>query len=177
MARMRRSKAQIGMMAAAVVSFFSFSCAHAQTDPALAAPGSEPTQRLCKDEDLTPHVFKMLDFKETPPRAEALWVSEFPYHYLAFGPNKSYAAMAFNTEFKDPKRIVKFLNGTFNRNNFYALDKNGTLTIVQNEKIKYVYRCVAVLKKYDVYLPGDLILTGYTKRRKSELYKFYRRWY
>jgi len=117
----------------------------------------------------------MVDFRETPPRGEALMVQEAPYQFLTFYEKNGYDAMAFNMELNS-KQVISYLKA-YSGGKYYILSKDGVLNLVDNDKIKYSYRCVAQLKKQYEYIPGDLILTGYTKKGKSVLYKLYRRWY
>ena len=122
------------------------------------------------------HAFKMVIFHETPGRSETLWVREFPYHYMAFYDHNGYSTIAFNRDIKTPKTLEKYLKALKNKR-YYMLGKDGVLDLVYNDKLKNVYRCVAVLKPQNEYVPGDLILTGYTKKGKSKVFKLYRRWY
>jgi len=119
----------------------------------------------------------MVDFRETPERAEALWVEQVPYHYLGFYPNNLYAMIATNREIiKTPRQAEEFFR-SYRHILKYSLASDGILNLYDNEKIRYSYRCIVQLKSKKLLVKGDLILTVYTKKKKSELYKLYRLWY
>lgn len=153
--------------------------AYAQQAPDAAAANKpkDPVQRLCTNDDLLNHTFKMVDFVETPPRRETNWVRVIKYHYLKFLPNYYYGSIASNYEFKSPKFLNQMIAPKPEEPARYRLNAEGSLQLIFMGRIRYDYRCIAILKAHDEYLPGDLVLTGYTRKMKSKLYKLYRLWY
>jgi hypothetical protein len=154
---------------------FLCAAAHAQDNLASSADNG-PAQRLCKQEDLVGHVFKMVDFKETPPRGEARWTKMFPNQYLGFLPGNNYSFLAINRDIKTPQQAEKYMKALQNGRQ-YTLSADGVLNLLVYDKIKFSYRCVTILKPVGQFAKGDFIVTGYTRKRKSELYRLYRRWY
>jgi hypothetical protein len=134
-------------------------------------------QRVCSKEDLTGHAYQMVDFKETPPRGETQWIKSFPYNYLAFYPNNRYVSIALGSQVEDSKKLQSLMGMNFGNTMTYSINQSGILTLLYGSDISFTYRCVEVLKPLDDYRPGDLILKGYTRKRRSEIYKLYRRWY
>lgn len=139
--------------------------------------GGSATQKPCVSEDIIGHVYKMVEFKETPPRSETVWLQHFSYSYLAFGQNSSFFSISTNREIKDLKKLEQAIAPRPGSNKMYTLDKSGVLNLLINGKPHYSYRCIEILKPTGAYVKDDLVLTGYTRKAKSELFKLYRRWY
>lgn len=145
--------------------------------PAYAA-APQSNQHLCKEEDLIGGTWKMMTMSETPPRREAVLYEHVPYHYLAFYPDHYYAYVASDAEITTPAALQKVLQWPQPAHRIlkYTLDNKGLLNLYLDKKMLYSYRCLAMAADGGGYRKNDLILTGYT-RKKTQLYKLYRRWY
>jgi hypothetical protein len=140
----------------------------------LAATG---VQRLCLLQDLENHTFKRMEFVQTPPRGESNLAIMFPHDYIAFQQGYTYTARASNIEIPTKAKAEEILRPPPNNPKRFTLSQDGVLNLIVHDKIKSSFRCVAVLKSAGKYIPGDIILNGYTRKGKSQIYKFYRRWY
>jgi len=121
--------------------------------------------------------YKLLELSEVPLGREATWFRNTPYHYLAFYPEHNYSFVALNQEAAAPEEVIKALQWP-KRNNHalnYALDK-GILTLTNDGKIDYSYRCLVIKEAQGLTKKGDLVLMGYTKDR-TQIYKLYRLWF
>ena len=148
---------------------------------AACAADLPANERLCKEQDLIGGTWAMIQFQETPPRKEASLVAAIPHHYLAFYPDHYYGFVAIDREMKTPTEVQKALSWSQKTNPprvlKYALDKTGVLDLYIDKRVNYSYRCVAVQASVGGYMKNDLILTGYTRGGKTQLYKLYRRWF
>ena len=146
--------------------------------PQISA-AEEANYRLCKPEDLVGNTYKMVLFRETPPVLENSFVNSVPYHYLAFYQDNYYSYLAASQEIMLPQNLNQDLLWARKKNHIlrYTLDNKGELILYDGKKINYRYRCFAVLSNYEQYIKGDVILSGYAKKSKSQLLKIYRRWY
>jgi hypothetical protein len=163
-----------GILASLALYAFSTVPADAEDKVPLNTP-KDKTQRFCLDEDLLGHAFVMVDFKETPPRREASWIRAIPFHYLKFMENNKYSSVGTNRKIDSVQKAEGYLKSANIQNNTYRRTDDGILDLILNDHILYHYRCIAILKPKDEHFQkGDLILRGYTKKGKSELYKQYR---
>ena len=136
--------------------------------------------QLCNDASIINHTYKMMLFSETPKRREASWVEAVPYHYLAFYKDNYYSYLASTKEILKAEQLNKLLQQWVVKNSHtlkYTLDNTGDLILYDNKLPKYRYRCMEITQNHEQYKKGDIILTGYTKNAKSQLYKLYRKWY
>jgi hypothetical protein len=136
-------------------------------------------QRLCRTEDLMGGTWKLMQMVETPPRKEAAWYRDIPFHYLAFHLDHSYAYIASTQEFKKPIDVQNALLWTEKGKHDlqFTLDDQGVLNLFVDKTPKYSYRCLTIKATQAGYVKGDLILTGYTRKARSQMYKLYRRWF
>ncbi len=146
---------------------------------AIAAQGPVENQRLCQDGDLAGGSWKEVQFIETPPHREAAWVHDFPYQYLSFYQDHYYSFVATNREYKTPKELAKAMQLTLQQKHAfkYTLDNQGVLNLYVDQKVIYSYRCLVIKKTQSGFKKDDLVLTAYTKRSMTLLYKLYRRWF
>jgi len=148
-------------------------------DTPVRAEAPVENQRVCKTEDLSGGTWKMVQFHETPSFREAQWIKTIPYHYLAFYPDHYYAYLATQNEVQTPSALQKAMTWSQNGKHRlqYTLDDKGVLDLYLDKKLNYRYRCFAIKATQNGYQKGDLVMTGYTKNAKSEVYKLYRRWF
>ena len=136
--------------------------------------------QLCDNAGIVNNTYKMLLFSETPKRREASWVEAAPYHYLAFYADNYYSYIASIKEIRKADQLSKLLQQWVIKPPHilkYSLDNTGDLILYDNKLPKYRYRCMEITKDHEQYKKGDIILTGYTKGSKSQLYKLYRKWF
>lgn len=137
------------------------------------------TERLCKEEDLIGGTWKLVQMDEVPPRREFGWFRDVPYHYLAFYSDHYYSFAATPEERMTPDQVSTLLKWPIKEQASlrYTLNATGVLNLYAGKVMLYSYRCVAVLQNHDKYVKNDLILNGYTSRKKTQVYKLYRRWF
>jgi hypothetical protein len=163
------------LKAAFVIFLLSASLACAQ-ESREGADGAS-VQRLCLPEDLEGHTFALVLFRETPPARESKAMAHFRYNYLAFLKNGHFNMHASNKAMKTAAMLELYFRQDPTAFQFYTLSPTGVLNLAVNDKIIYSYRCVAIIQNKDEFVKGDLVLTGYTRKKKTVLYKLYRRWY
>lgn len=150
---------------------------------ALAANNPAPNQtayyHVCSNADLVGGTWKMMKMTETPPRKEAEAYQHVPYHYLSFYPNSMYSFVAINLEIMQAIKLQQAMLWPEKQKRVlrYTLDDKGVLNLYIDNKVTYSYRCLAIASAYGGYIKGDLVLTGYTEKGKTVLYKWYRRWF
>ncbi len=155
----------------------AMSCIPATAQDQQAAPKkNDKSQRVCTDDDLIDHMFRMVVFKEMPARRETNWVHAVPYHYLSFSEDNNFMAVATNIKFKTLDKLKNMMKPKKGAVYKYRLDSSGVLDLTLNDKILYHYSCIAILKKKtEGFEQGDIVLRGYTRKAKTQLYKVYRR--
>ncbi len=175
-----KSWAKIIFVICAVIIFY------VAASPGIAAAqnkgGTKPSNgdySLCRDENLIGNYYKMVLFTETPERGESAWIHNIPYHYLAFFPDRYYSYLASDKEITTPAKLEELLQWPRKSSHLmlYTLGSKGDLNLYNGKVINYRYRCFVIKADSGVYKKGDLILTGYNREAKSELYKIYRLWY
>jgi hypothetical protein len=146
--------------------------------PAMAADNSAG-MKLCTDADLAGN-FALADLRETPKGEEAAWYQDFRSQYIMFYPGHTYNFVASRHKLSTEDDLKKALalsigDGMHTPERKYTLDGNGVLNLYIEDRLDYSYRCMFVTKGYSTLKTGDIVFTGYSKRRTS-LYKVFRRW-
>jgi hypothetical protein len=134
---------------------------------------------ICTNADLENGYWKLVLLKESPKRKEYSFYRHIHYQYLAFLPGNIYSYVATNHEIMKPVDLRKALlwpERTTHKLK-YTLDDQGVLNLYLDRKVTYSYRCLAISKDKDEFKKGDLLLKGYTRQSRTELYKLYRRWF
>jgi hypothetical protein len=150
--------------------------------PAVAGPLDPPpgsAQRVCTNPDIIGKHYKLVYLDESPRRGEAAFYLEFPFHYITFYPNYSYSFVATNKELTNPLALDKKLLWPlkYKRVLRFYLSPKGDLTMYFDKDIWKQFNCITVTQTVGAFQKGDIILTGYTKKAKSKVYKLYRIWY
>ncbi len=136
--------------------------------------GQTAAERPCKAADLT-GTYVQIEFRETPEAKEAQWYRQFPNQYLAFLPDNGLAWLDSSTPYTSTDTLKSVLVPA--KMQKYTLDQGAVLNLYTGDIMRYSYRCMVSLSATGVYHKGDLIFTGYTKERRTELYRHYRRWF
>ncbi len=159
---------------------------YSDSEPPLIYP-QKKDYHLCKDEDLVGGTWKLVLFRETPPHREATYYRSIPYHYIAFFPQRVYAFIATNKEIMSAASLQKTMQASLmlsqeaslrqRLGKYYSLSNGGVLGLYRGKKGLYSFRCIAVSNTQGDFVKGDLVLVGYTKKKRTQIYELYRRWY
>jgi hypothetical protein len=143
----------------------------------VKVPEKPVPRRLCKPQDLE-GTYLLVSIDEKPENKEMEWHRRFPYKYMSFHKPDTFSSLYMHNQVDSAAKLDALLKTIARQGtNKYSLSDDGVLYLYTNSKISYTYRCIASLMDADGYKKGDLILSGYGSKGKTELRELYRHWY
>jgi hypothetical protein len=138
--------------------------------------------RACADTDIMGGVLKMVYFRETPPKLNDRMNRRIRHQYLSFTTSHYYSKLKSSRSIDDPQKAIAMMKPNMDEKfaeKYIFSEKDGKAEIVMLSGKKAVARqsCSVVVKPLNVFVPGDIILTGYTRGGKTLLYQLFRRWF
>lgn len=138
--------------------------------------------KACEDTDIMGGMWKMIYFKETPPRRHSKFNRKINQQYLMLRADSYYARLRSRRSLDDAekaKRIIKPDTRPGFEQKFLLnhKDKGTEIIFMEGKTPLYRHSCRIVTVPTAVFKKGDMILTGYTRGAGTLLYELYRRWF
>ena len=139
--------------------------------------------RACGENEIVGGMWKMIYYREDPPRRADRFNKKMKYQYLTYGERHFYGHIKTAKLIDDQKKAENIMKNAIvtrpGAEQKFLLQGDETKSEIISLIGKTAYNrqsCSIVVKPSEPFVPGDLILIGYTPR-KSTLYELYRRWF
>lgn len=140
--------------------------------------------RACSEADIIGGLWKMVYYRETPPRKNDRYNRKYKHQYMSLsGGEHFFYKLRSSKSFDDMEKVKKLIKPE-TRPGYeqkYILkqlaDEKSEIVFLSGKKALFRHSCTIVKKPVGVFKEGDMILTGYTQGGKTLLYELYRRWF
>jgi hypothetical protein len=138
--------------------------------------------RPCVEGDIMGGMWKMVYFRETPPKRDDKFNRKLKHQYITFDTARYYARIRSAKSIDNATKAIRSMkpdtSDEFAQKYIVnqANDRTEIIFMVGKTPV-YRHSCSIVLKPVSAFKPGDMILTGYTQGGATLLYELYRRWF